>query len=288
MSDLRKIKENFTSIVLCAGEGVRAKSIANNVPKSLFKIKSFHNQPILYLIIDSLVILKLDPVVIVTGHLGDQIEEFVNSTQIKNQFGDATILTNSSGGRYKLGPLHSFLSITTNPQIFKEDNIFLIFPGDTFFDIRILKDVLDLLIANFSQISRNSIIFYRKIRADVLKNRFKKYYPKQEITISYLKIEEKGFETTHKEISQRQLKLFSNEEYINQIIPIFIFNYDNVKKIQELAKSIKLSYIREAVNLMIKKNMSFLTFAVNPNCDFYDIDTHLDLKILNEKKKGGQ
>ena len=288
MIDSKKIKEKFTSIVLCAGEGARAKSIASNVPKSLFKVGSLNNQPILSLIIASLVKLELDPVVVVTGHLGEQIKDFVNSPQIKNQYGDDTILINSSGVRYKLGPLHSFLSITINKQIFKDDKIFIVFPGDTVFDNKLLKEVLDLLLENFSQIIHNSIMFYRKIRTDVLIKRLKKYYPNQEITISYLKIEEKGLKATVKEISQKQLNFFSNEEFINQIIPIFIFNYAYVKEIQVLASSVKFSYIREVVNFIIKKNKIFLALSVNPEYNFYDIDTHLDLKNLNDKKKDGQ
>ncbi|MFX1448659.1 MAG: NTP transferase domain-containing protein [Promethearchaeota archaeon] len=283
-----KFKEKIISIILCAGEGARAKSITENIPKALLKIKSFDYQPLLSLIIENLVLLKLDRIVVVTGHLGRLIEDYLNSPQIKSQYSDATILSNSSRGQYKFGSLHSLLSITTNTRIFKDDNIFLIFPGDTFFDIKLLKEVLDLLIVNFSHTLFNSIIFYRKIRADVLKRWFRKYYPQQQITISFLKIEEKGPKTTLKEISQKQLNMFSNEEYINQIIPIFIFNYTFVNEILELTKSIKFSYIREVVNFMAKKNKTFLALAVNPEHNFYDIDNPLDLKILNAKKKGGQ
>jgi len=288
MSDLNKTKEKFTSIVLCAGEGVRAKSIANDVPKTLIKIESLNNQPILSVIITSLIKLKLSPIVIVTGHLAEQIEAFIISPHIKNQFSKESILINNSGARYKLGPLHSFLSITTNKQIFKDDKKFIVFPGDTVFDNRLLKEVLDLLLENYTLLKDNSFIFYRKIKTDDLIRRLKKYYPNQEMTISYLKMEEKGLKANVKEISQKQLKLFSNEEFINQIIPIFIFNYAYVKEIQVLVSSIKFSYIREVVNFMIKQDKIFLALSVNPEFNFYDIDTQIDLKNLNEKKKGGQ
>jgi len=283
-----KHKEKLTSVILCAGEGVRAKSVARYIPKPLIKVKSLNNRSILSLIISNLVKLKLSPIVVVTGHLGEQIEAFLTSPQIKNQFCKESILVNSSGARYKLGPLHSFLSITTNKQIFKDDKIFIVFPGDTVFDNKLLQEVLDLLLENYSLLKDNSIIFYRKIKTDDLIQRLKKYYPDQKITISYLKIEEKGIKATIKGISQKQLKLFSNEEFINQIIPIFIFNYAYVKEIQVLASSVKFSYIREVVNFMIKKNKIFLALSVNPGYNFYDIDTHLDLKNLNDKKKDGQ
>lgn len=283
-----KLREKFTSVILCAGEGVRAKNIARSIPKSLIKVNSLNNRSILSLIISNLVELKLSPIVVVTGHLGEQIEAFLTSPQIKNQISKESILAISSGARYKLGPLHSFLSITTNKQIFKDDKIFIVFPGDTVFDNKLLQEVLDLLLENYSLLKDNSIIFYRKIRADDLIQRHKKYYPNQKITISYLKIEEKGLKAIIKEISQKQLKLFSNEEFINQIIPIFIFNYAYVKEIQVLASSVKFSYIREVVNFIIKKNKIFLALSVNPEYNFYDIDTHLDLKNLNDKKKDGQ
>jgi len=283
-----KLKENFTSVILCAGEGVRAKNIARSIPKPLIKINSLNNQSILSLIISNLVELKLSPIVVVTGHLGEQIEDFLTSLQIKNQFSKGSILINSSGDRYKLGPLHSFLSITTNKQIFKDDKIFIVFPGDTVFDNKLLQEVLDLLLENYILLKDKSIIFYRKIRRDDLIQRLNKYYPNQEITISFLKIEEKGLKATVKEISQKQLNFFSNEEFINQIIPIFIFNYAYVKEIQVLASSVKFSYIREVVNFIIKKNKIFLALSVNPEYNFCDIDTHLDLKNLNDKKKDGQ
>ena len=288
MRDFSKIKEKFTSIVLCAGEGVRAKSIAINVPKTLIKVESLNNQPILSLIIASLVKLKLSPIVVVTGHLAEQIEDYLFSPHIKNQFSNESILINSSGARYKLGPLHSFLSITTNEQIFKDDKMFIVFPGDTVFDNKLLQEVLGLLLENYTLLKNNSFIFYRKIRTNDLIISLKKYYPNQKITISYLKMEEKGLKATVKEISQKRLNLFSNEEIINQIIPIFIFNYAYVKEIQDLVSSIKFSYIREVVNFMIKQDKIFLALSVNPDYNFYDIDTQIDLKNLNEKKKGGQ
>ena len=50
----------------------------------------------------------------------------------------------------------------------------------------------------------------------------------------------------------------------------------------------KVRSIREVVNLLIKKKEQFLAIPVNPNYNFYDIDSNLDLKILNDKKEGGQ
>lgn len=283
-----KLKENIISIVLCAGEGVRAKNFAINIPKPLVKVVSFNDQPLISLILDSLVKLKLDPIVIVTGYLGHQIKELVNSLQINNHYGKTNLIIHNSGVQYKLGPLHSFLSITTNNQIFKREKIFIVFPGDTVFDFKLLEEILDLLVENYSLLIHNSIIFYRKIRTEILMKKFEMSFPNYEESVSYLKIGEKNSKVIVKEISQKKLSLISDKETINQIIPIFIFNNALVKEIKQLANSFKFRTIREVVNIMIKKKRCFFALSVSPELNFYDIDTPLDLKILNAKKKVGQ
>lgn len=281
-------KEKITSVVLCAGEGTRAKIISQNLPKSLLKVSSLNNQTILSLVFSILKNLNLDPIIVVTGHLGEYIEDFVHSFLTKNQYGESSIIIHSSGDDYKLGPLFSFLSITKNEQIFKEDKLFMIFPGDTVFDFNLIQEILNLLLENYSLVINNSIIFYRKIRTDLLKKKFKKYYPKYEKSISYLRIEEKDSKAIVKEISQKKLSSFSNQEVINHVIPIFIFNNSYIKAIKYLSSSVKFRTIREVVNLMLKREKLFFAVSVSPENNFYDIDTPLDLKILNEKKKGGQ
>jgi len=283
-----KLMETITSIILCAGEGTRAKNIADNTPKPLVKVKSLNNQSILSLIISNLVKLKLDPIIVITGHLGEKIADFVSSSRMKEQCGITNILIHSSGVRYKLGPLYSFLSITTNNQIFKDDKIYMVFPGDTVFDYTLMQEILNLLLENYSQAIHSSIIFYRKMRIDILMKRVEKYSPNYEKSISYLKIEEKNSKSIVKEISQEKLSYISNEEVINQVIPIFILNNEYVNNIRALANPVRFRTIREVVNLMIKKKKQFFAVSVNSESNFYDIDTPQDLKILNEKKKGGQ
>ena len=283
-----KPKENITSVILCAGEGTRVRDIAKHIPKPLIKIKSLNNQTILSHLISSLINLEIEPIVVVTGHLGEQIEDFINSYQIKNKFKKNKILVNRSGVQYKLGPLHSFLSITENNQIYKENRVFMIFPGDTIFDQNLLQEALNLLLKNYSLLDNCSIIFYRKIKISSLKERFKTHDPNLFKTISYLKINRNGSKSIVREIKQRTLSSFTTKKTIHQVIPIFIFSFRIVQEIKNLANCNRFKTIREIVNLIIKKEEIFLALSIDPEYNFYDIDSPIDLMILNEKKKDGQ
>ncbi|MFX0076933.1 MAG: NTP transferase domain-containing protein, partial [Candidatus Hermodarchaeota archaeon] len=277
--------EKISSIVLCAGEGTRAKNISETIPKPLIKVASLGNQTILSIIISNLKKLKFDPIIVVTGHLSKQIEDYINSTQIKSAFGKKGILIHKSGLRYKLGPLFSFLSVTTNNQIYNEDQIYTIFPGDTVFDYELLREISVKLLEYYSHVTQYSIVFYRQIRTEVLLNQFENYYTNQDKTISYLKIDENGSEAYVKKIVQEKLSALPKDETINQVIPSFTFNTSYIDIIKDIATPGKFRSLREVVNLMIEKKKQFFAIALNPEYNFYDIDTNLDLNMLNEKKK---
>ena len=161
----------------------------------------------------------------------------------------------------------------------------MVFPGDTVFDFNLILEILNLLLENYSQVINRSIIFYRQIRTDVLKKKFEKYFPKYEKSISYLRIEEKDSIAIVKEISQEKLSSFSNQEVIQQVIPIFIFSNAYIKAIKDISSSANIRTIREVVNIMLERERLFFAVSVSPENNFYDIDIPLDLKILNEKKK---
>jgi len=129
-----KFMENLTIVILCAGEGKRAKGIADDIPKPLIKVESLKNQSILTILISQLYSFGIKPIVIVIGYLGKQIEKEIISSKAKNPHISETIIINSAGNRYKLGPLHSFLSITSNKRVFKTNELFLVIPGDTIYD----------------------------------------------------------------------------------------------------------------------------------------------------------
>ena len=284
-----KFMENLTIVILCAGEGKRAKGIADNLPKPLIKVESLKNRSILTILISLLYRFGIKPIVIVTGYLGMQIEKDINSFQAKNQYKSEAIIINNAGNRYKLGPLHSFLSITRNKQVFKTNDLFLVLPGDTIFTYELIEEILKLFKDNYAEINQNSIIFYRRTTKLALNKGTEKCGPMHNKMLSCVRTKEKGSKQYVKEIYQRNINTLSDEEEFNQIIPAFIITYDYVKNFENLASKIKLNKIIDAINSSIKNDMEFLACRVKSDKNFYDIDTALDLTSVNRfYKKSGQ
>ena len=284
-----KFMENLTIVILCAGEGKRAKGIADDIPKPLIKVESLKNQPILTILISQFYRFGIKPIVIITGYLSKQIEKSIISYQAKNLYERDTIIINNAGNRYKLGPLHSFLSITRNKRIFKSNELFLVIPGDTIFDYELMEVILNLLKENYAGVNQNSVIFYRRTTKLALNKETEKLESMRNKMVSCVRTKEKGSKQYVKEIYQKNIKTLSDEEELNQIIPAFIITYDYVKNFESLATKVKLNKIFDAINLSIKNNMEFLACRVKSDQNFYDIDTTLDLTFLNRNyKKSGQ
>jgi len=284
-----KFMEKLTIVILCAGEGKRAKGIADDIPKPLIKVESLKNQSILTILISHLYRFGIKPIVIVTGYLGKQIENNIISSQAKNPSKSETIIFINAGNRYKLGPLHSFLSITRNKRVFKTNELFLVIPGDTIFDYKLIEEILNLVKENYAEANQNSIIFYRRTTKIALNNKSEKYRPMGNKMVSCVRIKEKGSKQYVKEIYNRNIYASSDEEEFNQIIPTFIITYDYVKNFEDLASKVKLNKIVDAINLSIKNEREFLAYRVKSDQNFYDIDTALDLTFLNRHyKKSGQ
>ncbi|MBY9008243.1 MAG: NTP transferase domain-containing protein [Candidatus Lokiarchaeota archaeon] len=281
--------ENLTSVILCAGEGKRAKGIADDLPKPLIKVESLKNQSILSILISHLYKFGIKPIVLVTGYLSEQIEKDILSSQAKNPYKSERIIINNAGDRYKLGPLHSFLSITRNKRVFKTNKLFLVIPGDTIFDYKLMEEVLNVLKENYAEVNQNSIVFYRRTTKLALNKETEKFGLMRNKMLSCVRTKEKGSKQYVKEIYQRNIKTQSVEEEFNHIIPMFIITYDYVKNFENLASKTKLNKIVDAVNSSIKNEMEFLACRVKSDQKFYDIDTALDLTFVNRfYKKGGQ
>ncbi len=284
-----KFMENLTIVILCAGEGKRAKGIADDIPKPLIKVESLKNQSILTILISHLYRFGIKPIVIVTGYLSKQIEKEIISFKARNPYKSETIIINNASNRYKLGPLHSFLSIASNKLVFKPNKLFLVIPGDTIFDYKLLEEILNLVKENYTEVNQNSIIFYRRTNKLALNKETENFGLMRNNLLSCIRTREKGSKQYVKEIYQRNINTILDEEEFNQIIPVFVISYDYVKIFENLASKIKLNKIIDAINSSIKNEMEFLACRVKSDENFYDIDTALDLKFLNKcYKKSGQ
>ncbi len=277
------IRNKITAILLCAGEGIRLKEVTRTIPKPLIKIESLNNDTILGHSINNLANLGIKRIAIVKGHLGEKIEEFICSLKKSDPNLENKLETIDSGTQYKLGPLYSFLSITKNKTIFKNEFNYILIPGDTIFQLNLISQVISLAINNLSLIQKFPLIFYRKINTEALKENLK--YKKK---ISIADVEKTGSRKLLKEIKQLELQYHHKPNFIRQVIPLFIFSYNFINEIIEAEKKSSVHTIREIINSIIKENRKAFAIKIDKNYEFYDIDYKIDLINYNdiEKNKG--
>jgi len=271
------LKTKITSIILCAGEGTRISDFIRSKPKPLIEIS---NKPILSYLIFNLIKSQTTSIIIVTGHLQEQIENYIENIKQKDESLRKKILIINSGNDYKKGPLYSFLSITKEKNILKKDLIYLIFPGDTYFESNLISELFNSISNNSSFIQNNSIIFYQELKGNNLKNT---KTPNKSISI--IKTEKQESREIVKEIKQIELTSIRESSYYKQIIPLFVFDYKFIANIIETENKVSVKTIREIINILIKGKKNLYAFCLKSNYKFFDIDTRSDLLNLNQKKE---
>ncbi|MFX1573453.1 MAG: sugar phosphate nucleotidyltransferase [Promethearchaeota archaeon] len=273
-------KEKLGAIILCAGEGKRLKKITKSLPKPLIKIDKLNKIPIINHILNNLIDLEINHIAVVIGYLGDTIRKAISSLKKSNNFSQINVVVIDAKNQYKLGPLYSFLSITKNKSFFSSNYYYIVIPGDTVFDKDILKEILDLLSKNYNLIHDSPFIFYRNIKLKVLKQIYKKSR-----LVSIAELIKVDSNVVLKRISQVKIKDIISSDEINQIIPIFTFNYNFIQEILALSDHIHLKTIWETFNYMIDNSRKIYAFKINSNKQFYDIDSKDDLKNLKKKER---
>ena len=272
-----RLHEKIVSIVLCAGEGKRMSKFIPRVPKPLIEIK---NKPILSHLISKLINFNIKSVIIITGHKKKEVEDYISSLLDKDVSLQNKVTIINSGNDYKKGPLYTFLSITKNSKIIKKDLIYLIFPGDTYFESDLIGSIFNFLNNHLSLTKINPVVFYQKMTGQQL---LETQDPNK--LISTLEFKEGRSDMIIKKIWQRKLSTISSQEPINQLIPLFIFSSIFIDKIVNAERKLAVKTIREVVNYLIKTDSNLTAYPINPRFRFYDIDTELDLLNLKEKKK---
>ncbi len=274
-----KFKEKLTIVILCAGEGKRLKKITKVTPKPLLKIRTQETEVILQNIIFKLIKLGITRIVIIIGHLGEKISEFV-SRQTKNDILlQNKIVIIDSENQYKCGPLHSFLSITKNKSIFNDDTNFILIPGDTIFDLNLLQEIFSIISKNYESIQTHPCVFYRTIKLKKLRETHKKNK-----IISNAELDKSDSEIVLKRISQLKIRNGPSDAIINHLIPVFVLSYDFIDKILNLKDNIPVTTVWETLNYMISNKKKIIAFIIESKYQFHDIDDKNDLRKLQKKK----
>ncbi len=273
------MKNKIIAIILCAGEGIRLKEITRNIPKPLIKIKGLNNISILEHTISSLIELGIHRIAIVKGHLGTKIDECISSIKNYNSNFEEKLVIIDSGNQYKLGPLYSFLTITKNKNIFKRNFTYIVIPGDTIFQFKLLGQIFSIIVNNFNLTQKYPLIFYREMIVSALKEQ------QESKSISIADIEKKDFKYFIRQIKQDILQDFSDSDFIRQLIPVFIFSFDFINRIKNVEKKFSVNTIREIINHMIRNGSEIIAMKIEKKFNFHDIDYETDLNIFNNLSK---
>jgi NDP-sugar pyrophosphorylase family protein len=279
-----KLTKKVKVIIPCAGEGTRIKDLSHDIPKSLIKIASLDNIPIIDHLIISLGKFGIQKIIIIKGHLGYQLEGHIKSLIKGNVSLRKKLILIDSGLEYKKGPLYSFLSIVKNDEVFRKNNLYFLFPCDTVFEIRLIKEIFNISAQNLKKIKKFPTLFYKEIDKTFINQKYQDPSRTSLKSFSIIKNIKKGRDHLLKKIIKTESQKISNYS-IKLMIPVLILNYHSVKKIVEISTLLPIKTISEALNFMIERRNKILTYSVNPDFEFYDIDDKFDLMMLNKKKK---
>ncbi|MHA1756071.1 MAG: sugar phosphate nucleotidyltransferase [Promethearchaeota archaeon] len=272
--------QKINVVILCAGEGRRLSPKTLSYPKSLVKIKSFNNKPIIKITLEQIVKINSFKIFIVIGHQGIKIRQFIEDLK-NNEFKNikAKIQIIDSKNDYKKGPLFSLLSIYKYKNLFSEYDNFIIFPGDTVFQTELINNIFQTLIKNLNNLNRTPIIFYRKLKKDLKKKKLRDLHENKIISIIEIKKSEKIEYAT--KIKQKNLGEVKKGEEFYQIFPIFAFNFKFFEILKNLTKKESINTLKDAINNFLQEGGAIQTIKIQNKFYFFDIDTEEDLNLIN-------
>ncbi|MFW9990050.1 MAG: sugar phosphate nucleotidyltransferase [Candidatus Odinarchaeota archaeon] len=276
MSQLKnEPKKDLTAVILCAGEGKRLKKVTIDTPKPLLKLDILENKTILQNTITQLITLGIKRILIVIGHLGTAISDYISRLSRNNISLQNKLIIINSENQYKLGPLYSFLSITKNKTVYKDNNYYLLIPGDTIFDFHLLKRIFSIISKNYNLFVKYPIVFYRTMEKKQLQS-----IKKKKLVVSHANLDTSLSEILIKGISQLNIKKIDLKTKLNEIIPAFSLNYASINEILNLKDKTPFTTVWEVLNYMISNEKKVIGFNIESQYQFLDIDEKSDLKKI--------
>lgn len=255
------------AVILCAGEGTRIREFSGlNLPKPLIKIEK---TSILEKLVQNLYHIGIEKIGLVKGHLGHRIDDFARKFIKKNKIRSENLIIIDSETDYKLGPLHSLLSIRNDNLFFTKKINYLIIPGDVIFELELLQNIIDKI---NQRTDDSPIVFYKETNCYDL--------DKNIVPIVNSRMEES------KVILEKieQVVRFDGELIINLIVPFFFSTYNYIESISQFEYIKSIETLREAINLSIKKGFIINVINLQSEKAFYDIDSESDIKEYLKKK----
>ena len=270
------IEKEIISIILCAGKGTRIAKKYSSIPKTLIRVKTFDDKPILEIILDTLV--KIDDINqywVVIGFLGKKINSYLTKLISIDQILKNKVKVINAIGEYEKGPLYSLLRVLSSEMI-NPNQFYLIIPGDTIFDYDIVEQATKL-IKNHN--SNRPIMFYQLINEMLLQNEH--ISGKTVRTLETSTVDENGtFIEVVEKINERIKVPNLKVKKVKQIIPIFALDYNFLLLLSNIAPKLDVNTVSDAINA-IKSDYQIQACKIETNGKFFDIDTESDLKNLN-------
>jgi NDP-sugar pyrophosphorylase family protein len=270
-------KEKRLVIILCAGLGTRISDFRTDIPKVLIPIETYNDQPILGIILNTFQKYNFNQFLVIYGFLGDQIRNFISKLKTKA----ISITTVDASIDYRLGSLHSLLHVYDTPFILKKDQLFIIIPGDTIFQGDLI-DYVSSIIEKKDEIM--PMMFYKEdhINARLIASND---VNSSDRTLSVMQTYRSNTEEYVSKIEHLKINEISPHIVFKKVIPILILNMHTLSQLKGTLPNLEKKTVVTALNYLISISKLRISAVKIPfPCDFYDIDTRLDLKRVNQNK----
>lgn len=270
---------NKKVIILCAGKGTRFGEETGTTPKPLIEAENLNNRPILFSILSSLAESGYKNIWVVKGYLSNKIESYITSLESKNVFPELTIKTIDSKQDYTLGPLHSFLSIRRFPDVFNENSIYLVIPGDTIHQSSFLKQVSDFINSQSDLLAKYPVLFYRVVKGEEVLTKLADINIRSDKSVSTIHSSSSNPQLL-KEISIISISRLGAETQLKQLYPCFLLTYSTLQKLLTVPNLKDIASITQVLNQYTESGKKVYIKSFEQNFDFYDIDYKSDLQQI--------